>query len=135
MFIYLSKKISVPNGVPLESLSWNNTDGFIAIGGNEGILKVLKLEQPKETRENRIKGLSAPSNLDMNEPLEGHATNVRLVVWNERFQEGWKLDFIRFDILLIFYTTLLSREASSRTVSRNIVLLARHMEKSANFDP
>ena len=63
MFVYLSKKISVPNGVPLETLSWNNLDGFIAIGGDDGTLKVLKLEEPKNTKENRIKGLSAPSNL------------------------------------------------------------------------
>ena len=61
--MYLSKKISVPNGVPLETLSWNNLDGFIAIGGDDGTLKVLKLEEPKNTKENRIKGLSAPSNL------------------------------------------------------------------------
>lgn len=50
MFVYLSKKISVPNGVPLETLSWNNSDGFIAIGGDDGILKVLKLEEPKNTK-------------------------------------------------------------------------------------
>jgi len=50
MFVYLSKKISVPNGVPLESLSWNQSDGFIAIGGEDGILKVLKLEEPRDTK-------------------------------------------------------------------------------------
>ena len=55
MFVYLSKKISVPNGVPLSSLSWNQTDDFIGIGGENGMLKVLKLERPDDTKDNRIK--------------------------------------------------------------------------------
>lgn len=25
-------------------MAWNNEDGFIAIGGNDGLLKVLKLD-------------------------------------------------------------------------------------------
>jgi len=41
MFVYLSKKISVPNGIPLTNLSWNRTDDFIGIGGEKGMLKVL----------------------------------------------------------------------------------------------
>ena len=56
MFVYLSKKISVPNGIPIGSLSWNTTDGFIGIGGDKGMLKVLKLERPDDTKENRLKG-------------------------------------------------------------------------------
>ena len=32
MFVYLSKKISVPNGVPLSTLCWNQIDDFIGIG-------------------------------------------------------------------------------------------------------
>ena len=79
MFVYLSKKISVPNGIPIGSLSWNTTDGFIGIGGDKGMLKVLKLERPDDTKENRLKGLSAPSNLEMNCQLEGHASPVRIV--------------------------------------------------------
>ena len=46
MFVYLSKKIAIPNGVKLSSLSWNSEQGWIACGGEGGLLKVLKLENP-----------------------------------------------------------------------------------------
>lgn len=47
------------------------------------MLKVLKLEVP-QTREAKLKGLAAPSNLSMNQALEGHGGEVRVVKWNEQ---------------------------------------------------
>ena len=44
MFIYLSKKIAIPNGVRLTSLNWNAMNGWIVCGGESGLLKVLKLD-------------------------------------------------------------------------------------------
>ncbi|XP_042704625.1 WD repeat-containing protein 35 isoform X10 [Chrysemys picta bellii] len=44
MFIYLSKKIAIPGNVRLRCISWNKDQGFIACGGEDGLLKVLKLE-------------------------------------------------------------------------------------------
>eukprot|EP01001_Neometanema_parovale_P002282 NODE_12780_length_498_cov_73.138667_g12488_i0.p1 GENE.NODE_12780_length_498_cov_73.138667_g12488_i0~~NODE_12780_length_498_cov_73.138667_g12488_i0.p1 ORF type:complete len:100 (+),score=8.14 NODE_12780_length_498_cov_73.138667_g12488_i0:74-373(+) len=44
MFVYLSKKIAIPNGVKLRSLAWNAEQGWIACGGDSGLLKVLKLD-------------------------------------------------------------------------------------------
>lgn len=40
MFIYLSKKVAIPNGVKLKCLSWNSEQGWIACGGDNGLLKV-----------------------------------------------------------------------------------------------
>lgn len=40
MFIYLSKKIAIPNGTKLESLAWNPAQGWIACGGSNGLTKV-----------------------------------------------------------------------------------------------
>jgi hypothetical protein len=40
MFVYLSKKIAIPNGVKLKSLSWNKLNGWIVCGGENGLLKV-----------------------------------------------------------------------------------------------
>jgi WD repeat-containing protein 35 len=65
-------------------LSWEKTNGFIAIGGEDGMLKVLKLEQAAATSNSQQKGLAAPSNLSMNQTLEGHKGNVVVVVWNEQ---------------------------------------------------
>ena len=44
MFIYLSKKIAIPNNTKLQCIGWNREDGYIACGGDGGLLKVLKLE-------------------------------------------------------------------------------------------
>jgi WD repeat-containing protein 35 len=58
--------------VKLKCGSWNSEHGWIACGGEGGLLKVLKLES-QTTRENpQTKGLAAPSNLSMNQTLEGH---------------------------------------------------------------
>ena len=47
MFIYLSKKIAIPNGVKLKSLNWNTEQGWIACGGEGGLLKVKPLKSKK----------------------------------------------------------------------------------------
>jgi len=73
MFIYLSKKIAIPNGVKLKSLSWNGMNGWIVCGGDNGLLKVLKLDSGRVSDK---KGMTAPSNLSMNQTLEGHNGSV-----------------------------------------------------------
>ena len=64
-------QIAIPNDVQLTSLSWHPTRGWIACGGEDGLLKVLKLE-PTQAKDAKLKGLAAPSNLSMNQTLEGH---------------------------------------------------------------
>jgi WD40 repeat protein len=44
MLAYLSKKISIPNDTLVSSLAWHSNDGYLAVGGNNGLLRVLKLE-------------------------------------------------------------------------------------------
>uniref|UniRef100_A0A5F9CDD7 WD repeat-containing protein 35 n=1 Tax=Oryctolagus cuniculus TaxID=9986 RepID=A0A5F9CDD7_RABIT len=85
MFFYLSKKIAIPNNVKLKCISWNKDQGFIACGGEDGLLKVLKLET--QTDDAKLKGLAAPSNLSMNQTLEGHSGSVQVVTWNEQYQK------------------------------------------------
>jgi hypothetical protein len=65
MFVYLSKKIAIPNGVKLKSLNWNTVNGWIVCGGENGLLKVLKLDSGRTT--DKSKGMAAPSNLSMNQ--------------------------------------------------------------------
>ena len=106
MFVYLSKKIAVPNGIPISTLCWNQIDDFIGIGGEKGMLKVLRLEKPQDTKENRIKGLSAPSNLEMNCQLEGHVTSIRMVAWNEKYQKLTSADSSGRIIVWVMYDGL-----------------------------
>ena len=76
MFIYLSKKIAIPNNTKLKCVGWNREHGYIACGGDDGLLKVLKLETGKE---GKVKGLAAPSNLSMNQTLEGHQGQIQVI--------------------------------------------------------
>eukprot|EP00736_Rhodelphis_marinus_P014135 Rmarinus@m.4538 len=88
MFVYLSKKIAIPNGVKLRCLKWNTEQGWIACGGDNGLLKVLKLDMgDAKAKDPRNKGVSAPSNLSMNQTLEGHNGAVMVATWNENYRK------------------------------------------------
>ncbi|KAH3709667.1 hypothetical protein DPMN_069130 [Dreissena polymorpha] len=80
MFVYLSKKIAIPNNTKLRCVSWNKEQGYIACGGEDGLLKVLKLET-QSGKDVKAKGLAAPSNLSMNQTLEGHSGTITSIAW------------------------------------------------------
>ena len=82
MFVYLSKKIAIPNGVKLHSLAWNPDHGWLAAGGADGLLKVLKLDAPRPAG-----ATQAPSNLSMNQTLEGHQGAVVCSTWNANYRK------------------------------------------------
>lgn len=81
MFIYLSKKIAIPNGVGLKSIAWDKESGYLACGGDDGLLKIIRLD----ANPNQVLANSQPgqSNLSTNQTLEGHAGSVTIAVWNE----------------------------------------------------
>lgn len=111
MFVYLSKKIAIPGQLNLHSISWNALEGWIACGGDGGILKVLKLEQSDQYIVNsddiaraQFGSIAAQNNLSSNQTLQNHKDRVSLIAWNEverRLTSGdatgvinvWRLDF------------------------------------------
>uniref|UniRef100_A0A0G4GH72 Uncharacterized protein n=1 Tax=Chromera velia CCMP2878 TaxID=1169474 RepID=A0A0G4GH72_9ALVE len=86
MFVYLSKKIAIPHNTSLNVLSWNCAQGWIACGGEKGLLKVLKLESGDQGQPGAAAS-AASSNLSMNQTLEGHQGNILVVTWNENFRK------------------------------------------------
>ena len=100
MFIYLSKKIAIPNNTKLRSVSWNKGQGYISCGGEDGLLKVLKLETVSGGKDGKVRGLAAPSNLSMNQTLEGHAGAVQVVTWNERHHKLTTSD--QFGLIIVW---------------------------------
>ena len=84
LFAYLSKKIAMPNNVHLKCLSWNGEQGWIACGGDNGLLKVLKLETAQDKDKTKTSGSNL---LSMNQTLEGHKNQVMVVTWNETYKK------------------------------------------------
>eukprot|EP00929_Paragymnodinium_shiwhaense_P008039 TRINITY_DN111964_c0_g1_i1.p1 TRINITY_DN111964_c0_g1~~TRINITY_DN111964_c0_g1_i1.p1 ORF type:complete len:1227 (-),score=335.65 TRINITY_DN111964_c0_g1_i1:276-3956(-) len=84
MFVYLSKKIAIPHNLALRIVAWNSAQGWIACGGESGLLKILKLESSPEAG---AKAGGAQSNLSMNQTLEGHQGNIMVITWNENFRK------------------------------------------------
>ncbi|AIN95907.1 hypothetical protein LPMP_080990 [Leishmania panamensis] len=77
MFVYLSKRIAMPNGVKVTSIAWSEEQGWLACGGEKGLLKVLKVDGGPQGQ--RSGGLSS------SQTLEGHDTTVDLVTWNQQY--------------------------------------------------
>ena len=86
MLVYLSKKIAIPNNISLKCISWNTDQGWIACGGNEGMLKVLKLETATGS-DAAIKGIAGSGNLSVNHNMDGHNGAVICAAWNPIFRK------------------------------------------------
>lgn len=85
MFVYLSKKIAIPNGVTLKCIAWDKESGYLACGGDDGLLKIVRLD-PSTNNQNVSNPnalAQAQSNLSVNQTLEGHNGSVNIAVWNE----------------------------------------------------
>ncbi|XP_024530250.1 WD repeat-containing protein 35-like [Selaginella moellendorffii] len=85
MYIYLSKKISIPHGLQLRSLSWNAQQGWLACGTDHGIVKVLKLQDASGVKDDGF--FTTQSNLSMNQTLEGHRGSILVVNWNQNYRK------------------------------------------------
>ena len=80
MFVYLSKKVALPSEAhQIRSISWNKQEGYIAVGCEDGLLKVIKLEPPTVVSQNQ----PPRSDLTMNQTCEGHRSPISSVIWNE----------------------------------------------------
>ena len=86
MFVYLSKKIAIPNNCRLSCVSWNSQEGWIACGGSDGLLKVLKLDADGAAQ-GADRWAPAATNLTMNQTLEGHQESVCVAAWNHHHQK------------------------------------------------
>ncbi|KAI8616049.1 WD repeat-containing protein 35 [Chytriomyces sp. MP71] len=111
MFVFLSKKIAIPNGIKLRTVAWDNDQGWIACGGEDGLLKVLKLENPPPPTSPvatvQADGKKPPdpgsSNLSMNQTLEGHTGAVIVSKWNEQHRKLTTSDQYGLIIVWILY--------------------------------
>lgn len=110
MLVYLSKKIAIPNDTQLSSLAWHSTRGWLAVGGKNGLLRVLKLEIPQQEKDSRIKGLAAPSVLTMNQTLEAHHSPVVGATWNEKENKLTTCDANGLIVVWVIYKNTWTQE-------------------------
>lgn len=82
MFVYLSKKIAMPNNSKLRCVAWNKSEGYIACGGENGLLRIMQLESPLD-----VKGKRGQSSLSMNQAVAGHTGFVQLARWNDHYKK------------------------------------------------
>lgn len=47
MFAFLQKKIAIPAQSQVTACNWGKEDGWLGIGGSQGLLKVIKLDDGK----------------------------------------------------------------------------------------
>lgn len=76
-------QIAIPNNTRINCIAWNKDQGYIAVGGDDGLVKVLKLDQPNVNNVNPVQS----GNLCMNQTLEGHKAAVNVVTWNDSQQK------------------------------------------------
>ena len=69
----------MPNGTNLNVIGWNQEKGYIACGGDQGLLKVLKLDTGKG---------QGGGNLSMNQNLQGHAGKIQLLSQTEAIKSN-----------------------------------------------
>ena len=108
MFVYLTKKIALANQKKIYVLSWSHQYGYIACGADNGLLKVLKLDDQtpaaaaaaseKETETNQ-----QPKFLSVNQTLEGHSNSVIHLSWNDKYQKLITSDINGLIIVWMFY--------------------------------
>ncbi|XP_066601241.1 WD repeat-containing protein 35 [Prorops nasuta] len=105
MFVYLSKKIGIPNNFRLNCIAWNQKDGYIAVGGEDGLLKVLRVDSGPGGPSNsgKSRGMPVTGNLSMNQTLEGHNGHVQVVTWNEEHQKLTSSDQNGVIMVWMFY--------------------------------
>jgi len=82
----------MPQGAGVRCVAWSGEDNFLACGCDNGMLKVLKIEAAvptdggsgKDSKDSTTRSglLAAPSNIAMNQSLEGHSANIQVIAWN-----------------------------------------------------
>jgi WD repeat-containing protein 35 len=105
MFVYLSKKIAIPNSILLKCIAWDKENGYLACGGDDGLLKIVRLDsnQNQNVPNSIGQAQQQQSNLSANQTLEGHNGCVSIAVWNETSQKLTTSDQNGLIIVWVFF--------------------------------
>lgn len=81
-------------GADVRCLAWSSAESYLACGCDNGLLKVLKIEvttagsKDGEGISLAPKGyLAVPTNITMNQTLDGHTCPVQVISWNNPYSK------------------------------------------------
>lgn len=117
MLSYLSRKIAMPNQRRVKSIAVSSDYGYIACGAENGLLKVLKLDD----NESQSVDLNVPKNLSMNQTLEGHDADVMLVIWNDKYHKLTSSDANGVIIVWMLYKNVWYEEMVNNRNKSNVI--------------
>ncbi|KAF0983873.1 hypothetical protein FDP41_007788 [Naegleria fowleri] len=136
MWIYLNKKVSIPNGLKLNHISWEHYHGWIACGGEGGLLKVLKLETKTDANQ---RGVTAPTSLEFNQGLGGHMgkeskdqqpSSVMRVSWNEENEKLTSCD--ANGLIIVWYFNKQKKEWDEEMLNNRENAIVRDLKWSSD---
>lgn len=83
MFAFLHKKIPISNNVKINAVSWSHEYNYIAIGGEDRRIYMIKADTVASARA----GQSSGKSYNIVQSLEGHGSMITICQWNEVFQK------------------------------------------------
>lgn len=77
------------------------------------LIPFLNMNYTLVGKDAKIKGLAAPSNLSMNQTLEGHTGTIQVVTWNESHQKLTSSDQSGLIIVWMLYKVRLNLDCNT----------------------
>lgn len=77
MFVYLSKKLAIGNGIRVTAISWSTDQGWIAVGADDGGVRMIRVEAANYAH----KGLA------VNQQITAHTKSITGCNWNDMHQK------------------------------------------------
>ena len=82
MHAYLTKKIVIPGQHKLQCVEWRHEEGWMAVGGDNGLLKIIKVNDSSSSMDARGR-----VNHIGNQTLLGHNGRVLHLAWNNMYRK------------------------------------------------
>lgn len=106
------------NNVKVKSVAWSYDHAFIAVGGEDGVVRMIKVDSGSGVTSSHL----ASKNISVSQELGGHKSPVTMCVWNEIHQ---KLTTCDANGLIIVWTTKKLKCHPEKTASATAIRKSR----------
>ena len=85
MFAFLSKKLALSHDTLVYSLAWHQINDGLAVGGGQGLLRIIKLDDSHNPNQSKAeKGSDLLKNISL---MGDHKAEITILNWNERYKK------------------------------------------------